>query len=97
MNDASLDSVLQSADCPLTKKNVQEVYKNQRGVCRICGLPFGEGIYKPVVSKRVFHNDWSEENAILVLDVVEKMRCASSLPWRQFVRFMQTVSKEVEL
>ena len=79
-----LESVTTTAVC--------ELYKSQRGICRITGLAFGEGLYAPVVSRRCVAAELGDSNSILVIDAVDKMRKSVSMPWRSFIQLLQSVS-----
>ena len=81
----------------VTEVGLNNAYKNQRGMCRITGMPFGEGIYKATVAKRIFKDEMSDSNVILVIDVVDKMRFASGMNWSMFVRTLQILGKEAEM
>lgn len=76
----------------VTATAVCELYKNQRGICRITGLAFGEGIYAPVVSARCVNEPVSDKNAILVIAAIDNMRKSVSLPWRSFIQLLQSMS-----
>lgn len=89
---------LSIGDSPLTAAQLNAVYKRQRGTCRITGMPFGDsGLYAPRATRRVFADPWSEDNCVIVLDVVERMRSETDLPWRSFVHLINVIGKDADL
>ena len=52
--------------------NVDELYRVQRGVCRITSIPFGEH-YAPAVVPRRTRKPLANDNAMLVLSIVQEM------------------------
>ena len=81
----------------VSTKRVQELFVLQRGLCRVSGLPFASGMYQPVVASRKINQPIGNENCILVLDVVERMRSASGQSWRTFARLLQLIAKDAEI
>lgn len=81
----------------VSEKAVNEAYIKQRGICRISGLPFDSGMYTPVLVPRKASQPLADDNCMIVLDVIDRMRAASGMNWRTFVRFMQVAGKEAEL
>jgi hypothetical protein len=76
----------------VTTTAVCELYKTQRGICRITGLAFGEGLYAPVICRRCIAAELGDTNSILVIDAVDKMRKSVSMPWRSFIQLLQSIS-----
>lgn len=95
---AFCDAALQNGNSPLDAGAIDAVFKDQRGVCRVSGLPFGEGsTYAPCAVKRVGAKEWSEDNCMLVLNSIEQMRGAAGMPWREFTRWLQVIGKDADL
>lgn len=77
---------------------INEMFKRQRGICRISGLPFATcSPYQAVVARRKLNEKLCDDNFVLVLDSIEKMRAATGMSWRVFVRFLQVIGKDAEL
>ena len=87
----------------LTQQCVRDIYRTQRGVCRVTGIPFAtvaDTIYSPVLSKRRQAVELNEDNAILVIQAVERMRAAmpgESMSWRTFVALVQMIQRDIEI
>lgn len=92
-----IDNATTLASALLNAKGVQDVYRTQRGTCRITGLPFGEGMYACKAVARCVTKEMTDGNVILVLDVVARMREATGLPWRAFVQLVENLSKEISI
>ena len=73
---------------------ISTLWIRQRGLCRITRQPLSldGGMNKGVVAPRIVHEDISDQNCILVTSVVDKMRKAVDLPWRQFVALMRSMA-----
>ena len=71
-----------------------EVYKKQRGMCRITGIPIA--MVDACVVPRKVSQPLSDDNLMIVMTVMEQMRAASKMNWRQFVRLLQ-MCKDAEL
>ena len=81
----------------VSERAVNEVFCRQRGVCRITGLPFESGMYRPVLVPRKCADELSDSNCMIVIDVIDRMRASSGMNWRTFVSFLQLIGKEAEL
>lgn len=78
--------------------NVDELYRVQRGVCRITSIPFGEGIYAPAVVPRRTRKPLANDNAMLVLSIVQEMHSARpDLSWRLFASLLHTLGERAEI
>ena len=73
----------------VSERVVNETFCKQRGVCRITGWPFGNGIYRPVLVARKCTEPLSDGNCMLVIELIDRLRNASQMNWRTFVRFLQ--------
>ena len=83
--------------CGVSSQGVRAAYKSQRGACRITGIPFGQGLYAPTVAPRKTSLSVADNNMILVIDSVQRMRQSVNLPWRPFIHLLQTTSSDAEL
>lgn len=85
-----------AAESGLTSEMVRDLWKSQRGLCRMCDLPltFENGRYDCRIAPRVFAKPISEKNAVMVASIVYDMRAASQLSWTQFVSFVQTIATD---
>lgn len=81
----------------VSERTVSQVFCKQRGICRITGLPFGSGIYRPVLVARKSTEAMSDDNCMLVIEIIGRLHAASHMNWRTFVRFLQLAGKEAEL
>ena len=75
---------------------VIDLWKAQRGLCRLSDLPmvFAKGHYECTIAPRVVTRPISQENAVMVCKVIEDMRQATDLPWKAFTSLLANVSKE---
>lgn len=89
-------SILQDTS-GVTESGVKQAYVKQRGICRITGIPFDSGMYAPVIAQRKFSDSLTDTNMVIVLNIVERMRDASGLGWRPFVRMLQTLGKDADM
>ena len=83
--------------CGVSSQGVRTAYKSQRGACRITGIPFGQGLYAPTVAPRKTSLPVADNNMIIVIDSVQRMRQSVNLPWRAFIHLLQTTSSDAEL
>lgn len=81
----------------VTEKGIKDAYVKQRGICRITGMPFDAGMYAPTVAQRSFSIPLSDANMVIVVGIVERMRGSTGLPWRSFVRILQTFGKDADM
>ena len=81
----------------VSAKAIRECFKSQRGVCRVTGLPFGQGLYAPTAAARRTTASISDDNVILVVEAMERMRQSVSMPWRSFVHLLQATASEADL
>lgn len=108
-DDASTDSECEYDSHPITSDMIPEglddtavfdTYRMQRGLCRLTGVPFGRSddpLYAPHVVPRVFAHAISNDNNMIVLTAIAKMREQTDLAWRPFVAFLRTVLRDPEL
>ena len=81
----------------VSQRAANDAYCKQRGICRITGIPFSDGMYKPVLVARKCSEPISDTNCMIVIEVMERLHSASNMNWRTFVRFLQIAGKEAEL
>ena len=81
----------------VSERVANEMYCKQRGICRITGLPFGSGIYRPVLAARKCTEPLTDANCMIVIEMINRMRAASGMNWRTFARFLQLAGKEAAL
>ena len=78
----------------ISSKALDNMYKKQRGMCRITGVPIAM-IDASIVPRKV-SKPLSDDNFMIVMTVMEQMRTASKMNWRQFVRLLQ-ICRDAEL
>lgn len=92
--DSEYDGTVASSRTPY----INALYIQQRGVCRITGLPFGEGLYAPTAVPRSTRKPLSESNAILVLSMVEQMHSGvPNMPWRVFATWLKHLGEQAQV
>lgn len=75
-----------------------QLYRAQRGVCRITKIPFGEGSHAPVPVPRCTRKPLSNDNAMLVLSDIATLHAAMPhVPWRTFAAMLQLYGERAEL
>ncbi len=78
----------------ISAKALDNVYKKQRGMCRITGIPIA--MIDACIVPRKLSKPISDDNFMIVMTVMEQMRAASKMNWRQFVRLLQ-MCRDAEL
>ena len=75
---------------------VLDLWKAQRGLCRVSDLPmnFNQGFYRATIVPRLVHKPISDKNAVMVCEIVSKMREVTDLPWKAFVSLLNNVCKD---
>lgn len=81
----------------VSERAVNDVYCRQSGVCRVTGLPFASDLYQAVLTPRRCSVPIADDNCMIVLQCIEKMRASTGMDWRTFVNFLQLVGKDAEL
>lgn len=76
---------------------ISELYKHQKGECRITGIPFSSGIFAPVLVPRLINQKVSDSNSMLVVRHLEDMRKGTNMGWRNFVSYLCIFSKDASL
>ena len=81
----------------ISEKVVIKSWREQRGICRITGTPMSgkTGLYSPVATLRVFTRPPAEGNVIVVCRVINEMRTATNLPWRQFAQLVKIFGDQI--
>lgn len=96
--DDEYDTHVRAIQGPRKITNVDELYRAQRGVCRITSIPFGEGMYAPAVVPRCTRKPVSNENAMLVLLIVHEMHSVRpELSWRLFANILHLLGERAEI
>jgi hypothetical protein len=92
--DDALDALAQ--DSGLQIDIVRDLWKAQRGLCRLSDLPMVHtgGLYKCEIAPRKVQQRISHDNAVMVCRVVADMRSVTGMPWRQFVALLRNVTKD---
>ena len=92
-----LDSIPYIDLAQLPEKIVVKAWREQRGICRITGIPMSgkSGLYSPVATLRVFTMQPRERNIIVVCRVIHEMREATTLPWRQFAQIVKIFGDQI--
>lgn len=88
ISDLDIKSDLLSAD------ELSDLYKSQRGMCRLTGLPFSSDVtslYAPKIVKRLNNKELSANNCMIVISAVEKMQSSVNMPWKMFIRVSSLV------
>ena len=79
-------------------RNVDKLYREQRGMCRITNIPFSEGLYSPAVVARCLRKPISDTNAMLVLKIIDDMHSSRpEMPWRTFCNLMHILGERAEI
>ena len=81
----------------LSERAVKDVFRKQRGVCRVTGMPFGEGTYALTAAPRCTRKPMDDDNVVFVLRALESMRQSVDMPWRPFVNLLQAMASEAEM
>lgn len=77
---------------------INTLYIQQRGVCRVSNLAFGEGLYSPTLVPRCTRKPLSESNSMLVISMVEQMHSAvPNMPWRAFAVWLKQIGERAEM
>lgn len=76
---------------------VLDLWKSQRGLCRVSDLPmsFTNGFYRATIRPRIVSKAVSDTNAIMVCEVVANMQQITGLPWKSFVALLKSIAKDV--
>ena len=92
-----VQALMTSAEASISEAAVLDTYRKQQGLCRITGIPFDGGMYQGTLAPRRFNDTLSDSNHVIVLDVIARMRAATGMNWRSFVRTLQQLGKEADL
>ena len=92
LNNDEITELVESSG--LDGEVILDLWKAQRGLCRVSDLPMSQGLYQPTIAPRIVNQKISKTNAIMVCRVVEQMRSSTSLSWKTFVALLNNISKD---
>lgn len=76
---------------------ISEIWRNQRGICRISDIPMStsksDSLYSAVLCPRIISQKMDETNCIIVCKCIADMQKSVQLQWRVFHNLLQTVSR----